>query len=60
MTDFTRGIDERFPTYEEVDAIMREARSMRARAMLVGAASIWSMLQRVVTQKPAPAKTYAA
>ena len=56
MTDFAREIDARFPTYEEVDAILNEARNMRARAMRDGAVSFWSMLQRVVTQKPATAK----
>ncbi len=57
MTDFTREIDARYPTYEEVDAIVKEARHMRARAMRDGAISFWSMLQRVVAVKPAPAKT---
>ena len=60
MTDFVREIEDRYPTYEEVDAIVKEARQMRARAMRDGAASLWSMLQRAVTRKPAPAKACAA
>ena len=57
MTDFVREIDARYPTHEDVDAILEEARRMRARAMRDGAASFWSMLQRVVAIKPTPAKT---
>ena len=57
MTDFTREIDTRYPTYEEVDAILRQARQLRARAMRDGAIGLWSMLQRVVAVKPRPAKT---
>jgi hypothetical protein len=57
MTDFTREIDARYPTYEEVDAIIKEARHLRGRAMRDGAVSLWSMLQRVVAVKPTPAKT---
>ncbi len=57
MTDFTREIDARYPTHQEVEAILKEARIMRARAMRNGAISFWSMLQRVVAVKPTPAKT---
>ncbi|MHA1527740.1 MAG: RSP_7527 family protein [Alphaproteobacteria bacterium] len=57
MTDFTREIDARYPTYEDVDAIIKEARHLRARAMRDGAISLWSMLQRVVAVKPTPAET---
>ena len=57
MTDFVREIDARYPTHEDVDAILEEARRMRARAMRDGATSFWSMLQRVVAIKPTPAKT---
>ena len=56
MNDFTRKIDGRFPTRENVDAILMEARNMRAQVMRDGAISFWSLLQRVVTQKPVPAK----
>jgi hypothetical protein len=56
MTDFVGEIEDRFPTPQEFDAIMAEARQMRARAMRDGMVSFWSVLQRVVTQKPAPAK----
>ena len=57
MTDFTREIDARYPSHEEVEAILKEARHLRARAMRDGAISFWSMLQRVVAGKPTPAKT---
>jgi hypothetical protein len=57
MTEFTREIATRYPTYEEVDAIVKEARQMRARAMRDGAISFWSMVQRVVAVKPAPTTT---
>jgi len=57
MTEFTREIATRYPTHEEVDAIVREARRLRAQAMRDGAISLWSMLQRVVAVKPTPAKT---
>ncbi len=57
MANFTREIDARYPSYDEIDAIIREARHMRARAMRDGAIGIWSMLLRVVAVKPMPAKT---
>jgi hypothetical protein len=56
MTDFVREIEDHYPTYEEVDAILMEARHLRACAMRDGAISFWSMVQRVVTRKPVPAK----
>ncbi len=56
MTDLTKELDARYPTFEEVDAIVKEARQMRARAMRNGAISFWSMLQRVVSGKPVAAK----
>ncbi len=57
MNDFTREIDARYPTPQEVEAIIKEARHLRARAMRDAAISFWSMLQCVVAVKPAPAKT---
>jgi hypothetical protein len=57
MNDFTKEIDARYPTFEDVDAIVKEARHLRARAMRDGAISFWSMVQRVVAVKPKPAKT---
>ena len=60
MVEFTREIDARYATYEEVDAMLKEARHLRARAMRDAAISFWSMLQRVVAVKPAPAKTCKA
>ena len=57
MNDFTREIDARYPTHEDVEAILKEARHLRAQAMRDGASSFWSMVQRVVAVKPKPAKT---
>jgi hypothetical protein len=57
MNEFTKEIGARYPTFEDVDAIIKEARHLRARAMRDGAISLWSMLQRVVAVKPTPAKT---
>ena len=57
MNDFTREIDARYPTHEDVEAILKEARHLRARAMRDGAVSFWSVVQRVVAVKPKSAKT---
>ncbi|MFQ5567260.1 MAG: RSP_7527 family protein [Paracoccaceae bacterium] len=57
MTDFTREIEARYPTFEEVDAIVKQAQHLRAKAMRDGATSFWAMLQRVVTPRPRPVKT---
>ncbi|MCH8168445.1 MAG: hypothetical protein IID49_04660 [Proteobacteria bacterium] len=57
MNDFTKEIDARYPTFEDVDAIVKEARRLRARAMRDGAISFWSMVRRVTAVKPKPAKT---
>ncbi len=57
MNNFTREIDARYPSHQEVEAILKEARHLRAQAMRDGAISFWSMLQRVVAVKPVPAKT---
>ncbi len=60
MTDLTREIDGRYPTHQEIEAILKEARLMRAQAMRDGANSFWSMLQRAVAHKPTPARTSEA
>ena len=57
MTDFSKELVARYPSYDDVEAIVKEARRARARAMRDGAISIWSMLQRVVAVRPKPAKT---
>lgn len=57
MTDFVREIEDRFPSPDEVDAILEEARQMRAQSIRDGAISFWSLLQRVVTPKRAAART---
>ena len=56
MNDFTSEINARYPTHQEVEAILKEARIMRAQAMRNSAISLWSMLQRVVSSKPVAAK----
>jgi hypothetical protein len=60
MTDFMREIDDHYPKHHEIEEILAQARVMRARAMRDGAASIWSMLQRAVSRKPAPASACQA
>ena len=57
MTDFVREIENHYPTYEELDAILMEARRLRAQSIRDGATSFWSVLQRAVARKPAPAKS---
>lgn len=51
MTDFTREIEWRFPTHDEVERILARARQMRAEAMRNGMLSTWAMLQRVIARK---------
>lgn len=41
------------PTYEELDAILANARAMRARAMRDGLASALGAVKRMVTHRPA-------
>ena len=60
MNDFTSEINARYPTHQEVEAILKEAQHLRAQAMRAGAISFWSMVQRVVAVKPTPAKTSEA
>ena len=51
MSDFSREIDTRSPTRDEVEEIMRQARRMRADVTRNAMASIWAMLQRAMTRK---------
>ena len=53
MTDMMKEIGDYYPKHHEIEAIVAEARVMRARAIHDGAASLWSMLQRAVARKPA-------
>jgi len=56
MTEFTNEISARYPSPKEINAILIEARQLRAKAMRDGATSVLSMFQRAMAQK-APAKT---
>ena len=51
MSDFTREIDTRTPSRDEVEKIMRQARRMRADVTRNAMVSIWAMLQRAITRK---------
>lgn len=52
MTDFVGDLETRYATHEEVEQLLKEARSMRAKAMRDSAVSIWEMLQHAVSRKP--------
>jgi hypothetical protein len=56
MTDFTKEIEHKFPTADEIEKIMREAQTMRANMMRSAFAGLWLMLQRSVERKPAAPK----
>ena len=51
MSDFTREIDVRTPSRDEVERIMRQAQRMRADVTRNAMVSIWAMLQRAITRK---------
>lgn len=51
MTDFTKEIEWRYPTHDEVERILAQARQMRAETMRSGMLGTWAMLQRVITRK---------
>lgn len=51
MTDFTREIDDRYPTPEEVEQMMARARRLRAKAWKDAFASIARKLQEAVSPK---------
>jgi hypothetical protein len=53
MMKLANEIKDKYPKYEEIDAILLEAREMRAQAMRDGAVNLWSMLRRAVARKPA-------
>ena len=57
MSDFTRHIDARYPTHDEVERILQRARQMRAKAMQNAMISTWTMLQRAVTPKKKKTRT---
>lgn len=54
MSEFTNEIEARYPTPEEVEKILAEARQMRAEMMRNAMLSTWAMLQRSVSRKDAP------
>jgi hypothetical protein len=51
MSDFTREIDARYATREEVEQILARARQMRAETMRNAMLGTWAMLQRAMTRK---------
>lgn len=53
MTDMTKEIGDYYPKRDEIEAILIEARIMRARVLREGSYSLWSMLRRAITRKSA-------
>lgn len=60
MTNFVDELKVQYPTHEEVEAVLREAHRLRARAAYDGLIGIRNMLQRVVRAAPATAKPQEA
>jgi hypothetical protein len=58
MTDFVRELETRYPSHEEIDQLVREARNLRAKAMRQGAVGILEMMQRAFSRKPAPSTVF--
>lgn len=56
MSEFTKEIEARYPSPEEVEKTLARAREMRAEVMRNAMLSTWAMLQRAITRKDAPAK----
>lgn len=56
MANFVDELEVQYPTREEVEQVLREARRMRAKAAYDGLIGIRNMLQRVVRAAPATAK----
>jgi len=54
MTDFVGDLETRYATHEEIDRLVRQAHSMRAKAMRESAISIWEMLQHAVKRERTP------
>ena len=57
MTNIMEDLETRYPTQQDIDAALMEARQLRAKAMRDGAVSLWAMLRRVMVLKPVHAKT---
>lgn len=55
MTRFIDDLTVTAPSPQEVDRILAEARSLRARALRDTATDIWTMLRRATAPAPAPA-----
>ena len=60
MTRFIDDLTVSAPSPQEIDRILTEARSLRARAMRDTATDIWTMLLRAKAQTPAPKGTARA
>jgi hypothetical protein len=53
MANMMNEIKDNYPKIEEFDAILLQARKMRAQAMRDGVVNLWAMLRRAVARKPA-------
>jgi hypothetical protein len=60
MTRFIDDLTVTAPSPKEVDRILAEARTLRARAMRSAATDIWAMLTRATRPAPAPKPTRPA
>lgn len=56
MSDFTKEINARYASREEVEQILARARQMRAETMRNAMLGTWAMLQRAITRKRPGAK----
>jgi len=50
MINLSKDIQDKYPKDHEIEAILREARIMRARVLRDGAARFWAMVHRGVTR----------
>ena len=57
MANFMEEFETRYPTQNEIEAALMDARKLRAETMRDGAVSLWAWLRRVMVLKPVQAKT---
>ena len=60
MTNIMKELETRYPTQQDIDAALMDARQLRAKVMRDGAVSLWAMLQRATAHKPMHATTSEA
>jgi hypothetical protein len=60
MANFVDELKVRYPTHQEVEALLQEGRRLRAKAAFDGLIGIRNMLQRVVSPAPATGKAREA